>query len=260
MKDWKQTAIGNCIYTQIITMIKRDLIFYWLRCTLLVPLTIGVVLLVSSVIGFILKYIVSEPSLEQYKHAINPLTSSFLSVILAHWIAPKYKSITTFVICSLWLLAVLLGLLITVTGIKLYGQEYEVKDGGIAIVMAVCGLAVGYYVVRKRKLNDRDSHGTLRIAYEDLETVGFDSGGGEMLNYKGKPFTGFIVQYDQLTGKLMCEEEFTDGHIGGAQRTFFSNGQIETEYFIKFNKYYGYNREWDEEGTLLSEYDWGAEP
>lgn len=101
---------------------------------------------------------------------------------------------------------------------------------------------------------------TLRVVYEDLETVGFNSGGGEMLSYKGSPFTGFVVQYDEVTGKLICEEEFVQGHLGGAQRTFYINGQIESESFVKFNKNYGYSREWGKDGTLLSEYDWGAEP
>jgi len=78
------------------------------------------------------------------------LIISFLSVTLAHWIAPKYKWITTIVICGIWLLLVLLGLLITSTDIKLYGDEYKVKDGGLAIAMTILGVALGYYLLWKR--------------------------------------------------------------------------------------------------------------
>lgn len=39
----------------------------------------------------------------------------------------------------------------------------------------------------------------------------------------------------------MCEEEFTNGYIGGIQRTFYDNGQIKTEHSIKYNRYHGLN-------------------
>jgi hypothetical protein len=122
-------------------MINQECSFYWLRWGLLVPISIGAGLLVSTVFGLVLPYVVDESSQEVYKHASAPLITSFLSVTLAYWIAPKYKLRTATIICSLWLLVVTLGLLITIVDIKLYGQEYEVKDGGMAIIMTACGLA-----------------------------------------------------------------------------------------------------------------------
>ncbi|WP_026904666.1 toxin-antitoxin system YwqK family antitoxin [Pedobacter glucosidilyticus] len=100
---------------------------------------------------------------------------------------------------------------------------------------------------------------SLRVKYEDLETVGFDGGGGEILSYQGQVFTGTIVQFDE-NNNLICEEEFKNGHLGGGQRTFYPNGQMEQEYFIKYNKNYGLHRKWDESGTLTYEYNWGPEP
>jgi deoxyribonuclease V len=91
----------------------------------------------------------------------------------------------------------------------------------------------------------------LRVTYEELENRGFDAGGGEILYYKGKPFTGAIVEYKN--GLLISEEEFIDGHLGGAQRNYYSNGRIEKEYFVAFNTHYGFIRRWDENGNLAHE-------
>ncbi|MCC8408690.1 hypothetical protein LJ707_07100 [Mucilaginibacter sp. UR6-1] len=98
----------------------------------------------------------------------------------------------------------------------------------------------------------------LRVAYEDLENKGFDAGGGEILYYQGQPFTGTIVQY--IDGILVSEEEFENGHLGGAQRDYYLNGQIKEEWFIAFNKRYGLYREWDEQGNLIDEFDFGPKP
>lgn len=130
-------------------MINRKLTFNWLRWGLLAPLSIGAGLLVSSIVGFCLTYITRDESLEAYRHASAPLITSFLSIILAYWIAPKYKLRTAITMCSLWLLIITLGLLITITDIKLYGQEYELKDGGMAIILTACGLAFACYLIWK---------------------------------------------------------------------------------------------------------------
>jgi antitoxin component YwqK of YwqJK toxin-antitoxin module len=99
----------------------------------------------------------------------------------------------------------------------------------------------------------------LRVAYEKLDNKGFDSGGGEILYYRGKPFTGTIVEYYK-NGVLLGEEEFNNGHIGGAQRTYHPNGQLADEHFIAFNTLYGLLREWDEQGNLVREHDFGPKP
>jgi len=99
----------------------------------------------------------------------------------------------------------------------------------------------------------------LRVEYEDLENAGFDSGGGEILHYQGEPFTGTIVEYNN-DAILIYEEEFKNGHRDGIRRTYFENGQTEREYFQRFNKLYGMQREWDINGNLTYEYDWGTKP
>lgn len=128
-------------------MTTRELTYYWLRWVLLTPFSLGAGLLVSSIFGFILSHTVDESSLERYKHACDPFIISFISVILAYWIAPKQKSRTAIVVCGIWLFIITLLFLITTTNIKLYGQEYEIKDGGTAIVMIICGLAFAYYLI-----------------------------------------------------------------------------------------------------------------
>lgn len=94
----------------------------------------------------------------------------------------------------------------------------------------------------------------LRVSFEDLELIGFDAGGGEILNYQGEPFTGIIEELKD--GRLIGEVEFTNGHRGGVYRTYFDNGQLEEEYFLYFNKMEGNYREWDEDGNLISSTNW----
>lgn len=99
----------------------------------------------------------------------------------------------------------------------------------------------------------------LRVEYDDLQNEGFDSGGGEILFYLGLPFTGTIVEYNN-NAVLIYEEEFKNGHRDGVRRTYFANGQKEREYFQRFNKLYGMQREWDTSGNLVYQHNWDAEP
>ncbi|MFD2146904.1 endonuclease V [Mucilaginibacter antarcticus] len=99
---------------------------------------------------------------------------------------------------------------------------------------------------------------SLRVVYEDLQNKGFDAGGGEILHYKEKPFTGTIVEY--VNGSLVCEDEFTDGHIGGAQRSYHQNGQLSEEYFKAYNTSYGLYKRWDEQGNITYQEDRGLQP
>jgi antitoxin component YwqK of YwqJK toxin-antitoxin module len=46
----------------------------------------------------------------------------------------------------------------------------------------------------------------------------------------------------------------------GVQREYYPSGQLIEEFFIKYNIAYGIMRNWDENGNLLDEYDWGPEP
>lgn len=89
---------------------------------------------------------------------------------------------------------------------------------------------------------------------EIFELVDVDNAGGVVYNYKGKLFTGIIEYYD--VEKLIAEEEFTDGHIGGVQRKYYENGQVKSEYYKYFAKPEGDWKEWDEEGNLIHHSVW----
>lgn len=135
-------------------MINRDFIFYWLRWILLIPFLLGATVIVSSFLDFILLSIITQPSAEKYKHALDPFITSFISIILTHYIVPNYKSRATISICIIWLMALLSCLIITTFEVKLYGQEFEIKDGGVAIGMILLGLASSCFLLwNKRDIN-----------------------------------------------------------------------------------------------------------
>lgn len=69
---------------------------------------------------------------------------------------------------------------------------------------------------------------SLRVKQEDLELVGIDSGGSEILHYKGEPFTGIKLIYEDA-GWLSGEIEFKNGYREGWEREFYENGQLESE-------------------------------
>lgn len=95
---------------------------------------------------------------------------------------------------------------------------------------------------------------TLKVSFDDLENKGTDSGGGIILYYQGRPFTGIIEEFSN--GILIGESEFTNGHLGGVQREYYPSGTIKEEYFIHFNKVEGSFKEWDENGNLINETFW----
>ncbi|WP_333809341.1 hypothetical protein [Flavobacterium sp.] len=69
---------------------------------------------------------------------------------------------------------------------------------------------------------------SLRVKQEDLKLVGIDSGGSEILHYKGKPFTGIKLIYEDA-GWLSGEIEFKNGYREGWEREYYENGQLESE-------------------------------
>jgi antitoxin component YwqK of YwqJK toxin-antitoxin module len=96
---------------------------------------------------------------------------------------------------------------------------------------------------------------SLRVEYDDLEIVGIDAGGGEIMNYQGILFSGIIEE--KLNGVLVSEEEFTNGHRGGVQKLYYyPSGQIKQEYTIQFNKMEGVFTEWDVNGNITSQTNW----
>ncbi|MDV6169996.1 hypothetical protein R1T16_16275 [Flavobacterium sp. DG1-102-2] len=90
----------------------------------------------------------------------------------------------------------------------------------------------------------------LRVLYDDLENAGFDAGGGEILNYKGLPFTGIIVEYYE-NGILLSEEEYKNGYKDGVNRGFYNNGQMEEECYIKYNRIIEHYKRWTSKGRLI---------
>jgi antitoxin component YwqK of YwqJK toxin-antitoxin module len=87
-----------------------------------------------------------------------------------------------------------------------------------------------------------------------FEFMDVDNAGGVVYNYQGKPFSGIIEHY--VDNVLVAEEEFTDGHIGGIQRKYYNNGQIQTEYYKYFGRMDKYYKSWDENGNLLQYTIW----
>lgn len=90
----------------------------------------------------------------------------------------------------------------------------------------------------------------LRVLYDDLEIVGFDGGGSKILHYKGDPFTGFVVDYNE-NSTLAFEAEYKNGHQDGVNRSFYNNGQIEEEYYTKYNRILKHFKRWTSKGRLI---------
>lgn len=82
-----------------------------------------------------------------------------------------------------------------------------------------------------------------------FELVDVDNAGGVVYKYNGAMFTGIIEHY--VNGKLLGEEEFTDGHVGGLQRQYYENGQLKEEYYQYFGRMDKHYKFWDEAGNLL---------
>jgi len=91
----------------------------------------------------------------------------------------------------------------------------------------------------------------LRVLENDLELVGIDSGGSEILHYNGLPFTGFLVEY-YPSGQLLAEDEFQNGYLEGWHREYHENGQLELEYNLHNNEVVPDTfKEYDKNGNFL---------
>lgn len=100
----------------------------------------------------------------------------------------------------------------------------------------------------KKRVNDNDVD-------KILESKGFDVNGGEIFYYQGQPFNGFIESYYE-NGNLIDEVEYSEGSIGGVIREYYKNSVTKSEYFQYFNKYKDISREWDQDGKLISQFEW----
>lgn len=97
------------------------------------------------------------------------------------------------------------------------------------------------------------------VNFDDIEVVNIDIGGGAIYHYQNQPFTGTIVEYNNV-GILVGELTIVNGSVEGRTALYYNNGQIMKENFEKNNRPYGVSKRWDEQGNLLNEYDFGPMP
>lgn len=89
----------------------------------------------------------------------------------------------------------------------------------------------------------------LRVKEEELELVGLDGGGMGILHYKGKPFTGVSLTYED-EGWLSMEEEYQNGFQEGWIRDYYENGQLKSEYKMHNNTLVsGTSKSFNEDGS-----------
>lgn len=63
----------------------------------------------------------------------------------------------------------------------------------------------------------------LRLKYEELECVNYDASGVEVMHYKGTPFTGILLYYNE--NEILEEEtEYQNGYLEGTR-----NGIMQVE-------------------------------
>jgi len=78
------------------------------------------------------------------------------------------------------------------------------------------------------------------------------SNGPEEYLFKGSPFTGTAVELDD-SGRVIYQCEFNDGVKDGVERSYYRNGNLESELTYKKNFTHGWDREWHENGALRRE-------
>ncbi|WP_182959572.1 toxin-antitoxin system YwqK family antitoxin [Pedobacter gandavensis] len=92
----------------------------------------------------------------------------------------------------------------------------------------------------------------------EVEYTGIDAGGGSMWNYQNEPFTGILEEFYE-NGNLIAETECRNGYTYGLQTMYFENGQIEEEYYEKYNHFYGSFRLWTEDGILIRHFEFNPD-
>lgn len=98
------------------------------------------------------------------------------------------------------------------------------------------------------RINDKDVD-------DVLDMIDVDNAGGPVYLYQGKLFNGIIESFGG-NGNRIDEAEFTDGHIGGVQREYFENGQVQDEHYVYFAKPEGDWKEWNKLGKLIHHSVW----
>jgi len=79
-----------------------------------------------------------------------------------------------------------------------------------------------------------------------------------MYYYNDEPFSGTIVEYN-AEGVLVGEISVLNGSKQGKTVLYYNNGQKMEEVYQSYNRAYGIYREWDENGNLIKEIDFGLE-
>ena len=92
----------------------------------------------------------------------------------------------------------------------------------------------------------------LRIEFKDpnLSLAIPNAGGGGGWLYKGKPFTGVLVEYKN--GILISESEYIEAYKHGRQAEYYDKGQLDLEYYEKFNGFYKSYKSYNKNGTLVA--------
>ena len=97
----------------------------------------------------------------------------------------------------------------------------------------------------------------MNVNFDDIEINNFDAGGGAEYYYNNEPFTGTIVEYNDSV--LIAEFTILNGSKHGKTALYYNNGQIMEEGYISYNRPYGLYKEWDENGNLIKEINFGPE-
>ncbi|HJP76361.1 MAG TPA: hypothetical protein VJ914_18985 [Pseudonocardiaceae bacterium] len=71
----------------------------------------------------------------------------------------------------------------------------------------------------------------------------------ERVLYQGEPFTGEVVETDE-DGVVIRLNNYLDGKEEGAQREWFNDGMLRSEYHATGGLPTGESREWHENGRL----------
>lgn len=76
--------------------------------------------------------------------------------------------------------------------------------------------------------------------------------GYTFVTFQGKPFTGLGFE-TMDDGRTISETTYVDGAETGPYRTWYLNGQLESEGESRLNRLHGFFKEWHESGQLKAE-------
>lgn len=92
----------------------------------------------------------------------------------------------------------------------------------------------------------------IRVDENQLTYMGHGKYTGEEFNYRGKPFTGFVVMDRYENGNILFEKEYVNGQITGWEVEYHENGIIKEETLMAGATVIMY-REFSKDGALLDE-------